>query len=280
MARCGTPALVPGSWRPDLDGATAMLTPLPVWPHIFLYPLLAAIGLWVGLTAGVAALNRRGPHAGRIALLLGLPLLALAHHELWLVRHDMGLAGAYRAFVAGTLIWAWHELAFYSGVLTGPWRAPCPTGSRGVFRFGYALGTHLHHEIAVAAELILLAWLLHDARNLLGPLVIMLSWALQHSAKLNVLLGVRSLNVELFPPHLRYLGSFWACRPPSAFFLPSVSVATLLAIMLWLAAYAHRFEATGPRLALLAALISLGALEHWLLALPPRRVEAPVSEHA
>lgn len=251
---------------------------LPVWPLIYLYPPLAALGLWVGLTAAVAALNRRGPRAGRLALLCALPLLALAHHELWAVRDDLGIWAAYRSFLAGSLIWAWHELAFYSGVITGPWRAPCPPGARGVFRFGYALRTHLHHELAVLVELLALAWLLHDARNLLGPLVVLLSWALQHSAKLNVLLGVRALNVELFPPHLRYLGSFWARRAPSAFFLPSVSVATLLALMLWSAAHAHRFEPTGVRLALLAALLSFGALEHWLLVLPPRRAPLPAGQ--
>lgn len=242
------------------------------WPQTFLYPPLAVVGLWVGLTACVAALNRRGARAGRIALVAALPLVALAHHELWAVRHDLSVPGGYRAFAAGTLIWAWHELAFYSGVITGPWRAPCPSGARGFFRFGYALGTHLHHELAVLVELAVMAWLLHGASNLLGPVIFVLSWALQHSAKLNVLLGVRTLDVELFPQHLRYLGSFWARRAPSAFFLPSVSVATLLAIMLWSAANLHRQEPDGPRLAFVAALLTMGALEHWLLVAPRRAV--------
>jgi putative photosynthetic complex assembly protein 2 len=245
---------------------------LVAWPAILLYPPLAVLALWVGLTAAVAGLNQRGPRAGRLALLGTLPLLLLAHHELWALRHDTGIWAAYRSFAAGSLIWAWHELAFYSGVLAGPRRAPCPPGARGLFRFGYALRTHLYHELAVLVELLLLLWLLHDARNLLGPLVIVLSWALQHSAKLNVLLGVRSLNLDMFPAHLRYLGSYWAQRAPSAFFLPSVSVATLLALMLWLAAWAHRVEPLGVRLALLAALLSFGALEHWLLVVPTRRV--------
>jgi putative photosynthetic complex assembly protein 2 len=259
-----------------------MATPPPIWPQVYLYPPLAVLALWVGLTAGLLALNRRGPTAGRIALLCSLPLLLLAHSELQAVQHDLSILGGYRGFVAGTLIWAWHELAFYSGVLAGPWRAPCPPGARGLFRFGYALRTHLYHELAVLVELIVLIVLLHDARNLVGPLVFALSWAMQHSAKLNVLLGVRSLDVALFPPHLRYLGSFWARRPPSAFFLPAVSVATLLAVMLWFAAHAHRFDATGPRLALMAALVSLGALEHWMLALPARRALAlpPLAEEA
>lgn len=257
-----------------------MVTPPPSWPQIYLYPPLAVIALWVGLTAAVMTLNRRGPRAGRIALLCGLPLLLLAHSELVAVRDNPSVLAGYRAFAAGTLIWAWHELAFYSGVLTGPWRAPCPSGARGLFRFGYALRTHLYHELAVLIELLLLLWLLHDGRNLIGLLVFVLSWALQHSAKLNVLLGVPTLNVALFPPHLRYLGSFWTRRASSSFFLPSVSVATLLALMLWFAAHAHRLDAAGPHLALIASLLTLGALEHWLLLLPARRslVLAPAEE--
>ena len=37
----------------------------------------------------------------------------------WLSRDDLSGLGAYRAFLAGMLIWAWHELGFYSGVLGG-----------------------------------------------------------------------------------------------------------------------------------------------------------------
>lgn len=246
-----------------------MLSP-PAWPQIYLLPPLAAVALWAGLTALVAGLNRGGPRPGRIALAASLPLLALAHHELWATAGDLSAGGAYRAFVAGTAIWAWHELAFYSGVLTGPWRAPCPPHARGAARLGYALGTHLYHELAVAAELGLMLWLLRGEANAVGLLAFALSWAQQHSAKLNVLLGVPALDVGLFPPHLRHLGSFWRRRAPSGLFLPTVSVFTLLGLMLWLAAHAHRFEPAGVRLALIAALVSLGALEHWLLAMPAR----------
>ncbi|NTU80365.1 MAG: DUF3623 family protein [Chloroflexales bacterium] len=253
-----------------------MLSPPPAWLTVYIYPLIAAVVLWAGLTALVAGLNRRGPGPGRIALVVALPLLALAHRELWATSADGSLAGTYRAFMAGTVIWAWHELAFYSGVLTGPWRAPCPTHARGLTRFGYALGTHLFHELAVVVELTLMLMLLRGGTNATGLLVFVLSWALQHSAKLNVLFGVPALNVDLFPPHLRYLGSYWRRRTPRGFFLPSVSVTTLLAIMLWSAAHAHSLEPAGVRLALLAALVSLGAVEHWMLALPGRRVAAGV----
>ncbi len=251
-----------------------MSSPPSVWISVYLFPPLAAVVLWAGLTILVAGLNRRGPGPGRVALIVSLPLLALAHHQMWLTSADGSVLGAYRAFVAGSAIWAWHELAFYCGVLTGPWRAPCPSHARGFTRLGYALGTHLFHELAVVVELGLMLWLLRGGTNPIGLLVFGLSWAMQHSAKLNVLLGVPALNVELFPPHLRYLGSYWRRRTPRGFFIPSLSIATVLAIMLWSAAHTHELEPAGVRLALLASLVSLGAVEHVLLALPGRRVTA------
>lgn len=255
-----------------------MFLSAPGWFQIYLFPPLFTLGFWVLLTVGVMALNRRGARAARIGLVAALPLLALAHHVLWITRHDLSVAGAYGAFAAGLLIWAWHELAFYSGVLSGPWRAACPPHARGFTRFWYALGTHLYHEIACLVELIYFVISLHNATNMLGPLAFGLSWALQHSAKLNVLLGVRSLDPSLFPAHMRYLGSYWRRRASNAFFLPSLSVSAIVAIMLWLTVGVHAAEPAGVRLALIATLISLGAIEHVLLILPPLRVPAPAPE--
>lgn len=251
---------------------------IPAWFTIYLFPPLFTLSFWVALTVGVMALNRRGVRAARIGLVAVLPLLAFAHHLLWSTRHDLSITGAYSAFAAGLLIWAWHELAFYSGVLSGPWRAACPPHARGFRRFQYALGTHLYHEMACFVELMLFIILLHDATNMLGPLAFGLSWALQHSAKLNVLLGVRSLDPTLFPPHMRYLGSYWRRRSGNGFFLPSLSVFTMLAIMLWLAVGVHAAEPAGVRLALIATMISLGAIEHVILVLPPLRVPTTAAE--
>jgi putative photosynthetic complex assembly protein 2 len=254
-----------------------MLFSLPAWLTLYVFPPLFTLGFWVVLTAGVMLLNRRGARAARIGLVATVPLVAFAHHLLWSTRDDLSIAGAYAAFGAGLLIWAWHELAFYSGVLSGPWRAACPPHARGFIRFQYALGTHLYHELACLIELIFFVALLHNASNMLGPLAFGLSWALQHSAKLNVLLGVRSLDPSLFPAHMRYLGSYWRRRAGNAFFLPSLSVATLLAIMLWLAVGVHADDPAGVRLALIATLISLGAIEHIMLVLPPLRLPVPAA---
>lgn len=245
-----------------------MTLSLSVWAYIYLVPAILTLLLWGGLTAAMMWLNQRGAAPARRVLLLTVPLLVVAHHQLWEVRHLTDVVSIYRAFIAGMLIWSWHELAFYSGIITGPWRQPCPPTARGWERFCYALGTHLYHEVAVALEAALLWWIYRDAVNVIGALTFVLLWALQHSAKLNVLLGVRSLDVASLPAHLRYLGSFWAQRSHNAFFLPAMSVATLAAVGLWVQAGLHAPHAEAVALTLLATILTLGVLEHGLLMLP------------
>jgi hypothetical protein len=60
-------------------------------------------------------------------------------------------------------------------------------------------------------------------------------------------------------------------RPFNPFFLPSFSVIALVALLLWLSVGTYLGDPAGVRLALMAVLLSLGALEHLLLILAPRR---------
>jgi putative photosynthetic complex assembly protein 2 len=245
-----------------------MTLSLAAWAQLYLYPLLVTLAVWGGLTMGLIWLNQRGARAGRWALLLFLPLLLLAHQQLWDVRHDLSALACYRAFLAGMAIWAWHELAFYCGVLSGPWRVACPPGLSPWKRFGYALGTHVYHEAAVVIEFALL-WHLHTgATNTIGAATFVALWALQHSAKLNVFLGVRNLKLSVFPEHIRYLGSFWAHRPHNPFFFVSMLGFGLLAAALWMQASALAPAESTVGLSLLATVLTLGVLEHWLLILP------------
>ena len=248
------------------------MPPVPLTlAQLYVYPMLAVLVLWSLLTVGLLWLNRRGPRPGRIALVILTSVLVFAHHELWTVRDDLSLWGCYRAFAAGMLIWAWHELAFYSGVLTGPWRAPCPPDVRGWRRFHFALSTHVYHELAVGVEVVALWWIHRDASNVFDPLTFVLLWALLHSAKLNVFLGVRSLTVDWLPAHMRYLGSFWRRRHSNPLFLSSVLAISLLAVWLWVCASTLNPYDSAIGFSLLAVMATLGALEHWMLMLPLKR---------
>ena len=89
------------------------------------------------------------------------------------------------------------------------------------------------------------------------------------SAKLNVFLGVRNLSIELLPPHLAYLASFFRKRAMNLLFPLSVSASTVVAVWMVneaLSSPAGSARATG--LLLVATLLWLAILEHWLLVLP------------
>jgi putative photosynthetic complex assembly protein 2 len=255
-----------------------MALSLDAWTHLYLYPLLVTLVVWGGLTMGLIWLNQHGARAGRLALLLLLPLLLLAHQQLWAVHDEITALAHYRAFLAGMFIWAWHELAFYCGVLSGPWRVDCPPGLSSWGRFGYALCTHAHHEIAVCVDIALLLLLHHDAANLTGLLTFGSLWALQHSAKLNVFLGVRNLKLSVFPGHIRYLGTFWAQRPYNPFFFISMAFFGVLAVLLWLRVSALAPHDSAVGMALLATMMTLGVLEHMLLVLPTSVSTQPVQQ--
>lgn len=206
------------------------------WFDIYLFPLLTTLVFWGVLTLILLWMNARCRFWQRLSLFFMTVALIPIHYLLWVGRDDSSMSGHYWAFGAGMLIWTWHELAFYSGVLTGPWRQPCPPGVNDWQRFWYAFNTHLYHEIAVILELLVLWWLHQECINITGMLAFVLMWSLQQSAKLNVFLGIPHLNVTLLPEHLRYLGSFWHQRPLNPFFWPSLLVIILLAGTLWLLA--------------------------------------------
>jgi putative photosynthetic complex assembly protein 2 len=247
---------------------------LALWAQLYLYPLIVTLALWGGLTLGLVWLNHQGTRKGLLVLLLLTPLLVLAHVQLWETRNDLSTWGCYRAFLAGLFIWSWHELAFYSGLLRGPRRSGCPPDCHGWRRFGAALQTHLYHEAAIVVEAIVLLALHMNAHNLIGPLTVGLSWALQHSAKLNVLLGVNYLEVSLLPEHLRYLATYWKQRPSNPFFLASVLIGSGVAAFFWIHASMLAPSEAAIGMTLLATLTTLGVLEHWLLVLPARSKQA------
>jgi uncharacterized protein DUF3623 len=92
---------------------------------------------------------------------------------------------------------------------------------------------------------------------------------LRQSAKVNLFLGVRTLNDELLPPQVGFLRSYFARKPMNALFPFSVTLATVVAAGLFVSAVDESnpdFEAHAS--GLLGVLVALGALEHWFMMLP------------
>ena len=187
----------------------------------------------------------------------------------WVSSSGTRVADAYCAFSCAILVWAWQEMAFLLGYVTGPRRTPCPPQVTGWARARLAFQAVLHHELALvllAAAVLAVTW---DAPNQTGWWTFLVLWTMRQSAKLNIFLGVRNLNESFLPPHLLYLQTYFTRRRLNALFPWSVLVSTVVAVPLWqaaLASGASPFEVA--QYALVASLLSLAVLEHWFLVLP------------
>lgn len=234
-----------------------------------LLPAAVAIFLWWFATGAILYLDGLRRETFRFSLGVATVLLAVA---VWGLTATRGLAtphGAVLAFLCGLTIWGWIELAFLTGVVTGPERRDCPPGLAGWPRFVRATRALLHHELAILAAAAWTASLTWDGANRVALWTVLLLWGMRLSAKLNLFLGVRNRGAEFLPDHLRYLGSYFGTARANPFLpvslLGSVAVAALLLAGAF-APGADAFAAVG--FTLLGTLAALGALEHALMVLP------------
>jgi putative photosynthetic complex assembly protein 2 len=233
------------------------------------YPALFALFVWWFSTGIIMYLDGLPKRTFRWSMLgatvtLGVCLWGLAH-----TANDTSVRGAYLAFTFGLLAYGWQEMSFFMGYVTGPRREPCPDGSSGWRRFGYAVQTCIWHELAILIAAVAIIWLTWSGANQIGAWTFLMLWGMKLSAKLNVFLGVRNLNEEFLPEHLAFLKSYLTEKPMNLLFPISVTISTVIAVILGqaaLAADASAFEAAGYTF--LTVLLALAILEHWLLVLP------------
>lgn len=232
-------------------------------------PVLFAIFVWwfstgiVLLLDGLPRTTFRWSHL--LSTLLGLgAFVGLAH-----TAPQTTPAGAFCAFTCALLVWGWHELSFLTGWVTGPRQHAADPGTHGWQRFVQAVQAILWHELAILASGLLVVAITWGAANQVGTQTFAVLWVMRISAKLNVFLGVRNLSIELLPPHLSYLASFFRKRAMNLLFPVSVSASTVVAV--WMVNEALDSAAGSARaigLLLVATLLWLAILEHWLLVLP------------
>lgn len=194
-----------------------------------------------------------------VGALWGLQVSAQAS-EVW---------AAYCAFSCAVLVWAWQEIGFLLGYVTGPRKAACPAHAAGWERFGFAAQAVLYHELALVALCGLVWWVSKDAPNQVGLWTYLVLWAMRQSAKLNIYFGVRNLNESFLPDHLKYMQTYFTRKPMNWFLPVSVSIATAVAVPIWQAVWAAApgsFQAVGA--SLVAVLLTLAILEHFFLVIP------------
>jgi putative photosynthetic complex assembly protein 2 len=233
------------------------------------WPVAYTLLVWWASTGLILWLNGLPPRTFRTSMAVFTLLLAFALWGLGHTKADTSATGAYCAFTCALLVWAWQELAFLLGIVTGPHRRPCPPGLRGWARTRLAIGTVAHHELGLVLLAAGVWWAVGSGANRIGWWTFIALWAMRQSAKLNLFLGVRNFSENFLPPHLRYLQTYFRRAPMNPLLPVSLAAIGVLAWRFWQQALALPEGAPAmPGLVLLATLFSLGALEHVLLVLP------------
>lgn len=202
---------------------------------------------------------------GATVLLAGATFMVVA------LRGDMSLTGAYAGFAAGLALWAWHEVMFLTGFLTGPSRSPCPEGLTGYARFRAGVSAVLHHELAIIAHAGILVWLSWDAANQFALWTFLILWGMRISAKLVVFTGAPNLVDQFMPRHLDYMKTYFSRRAPGSLFAAALVTITTVSVLLAFTAFGHPPGShASAGFLLLTALAILAVIEHWVLILPVR----------
>jgi putative photosynthetic complex assembly protein 2 len=232
-------------------------------------PVAFALFAWWFLTGAVLYIvgfqRTRVPWTMAGATLIGI----LALYAIYATAADATVASAFIAFSAALLVWGWHEVSFLTGLITGPRTTPSPRGTTQRSALWPAIETLLYHEAAILVTALLLYALVGEGPNQVALWTYLVLWVMRISAKLNLYLGVPNLSAELLPQHLRYLESYFHRRAMNLLFPVSVTVATIAVVLLVQAAAAAdatAFDQTA--FTLLATLMALALLEHWMMVLP------------
>jgi putative photosynthetic complex assembly protein 2 len=230
---------------------------------------LATVTLAWWLSTGlVLLLNRQGPLARRLSL-LGVSALAFLSLVYLPERSaDRTALGALLGFGQGLVLWAWLEMTYLMGVVTGPRKTPCPEDASVGQRFLLGLQTSLYHEVSVLALVFSVVFLSGGGANQVASATVISLWLMRWSAKLNLFLGVRNYNSDWFPEHLQYLDSYTRRAPMNLLFPVSVTAGTTAAVLLLAGAMASTDPFLRAANLLVSALLSLAVLEHWFLMYP------------
>jgi putative photosynthetic complex assembly protein 2 len=191
--------------------------------HVAATMLLVLAAWWI--STGLIVLAVRQFEHRHAAVIAAATLLAAAGVAIVIVTAGVATSfGAIAAFIGALMIWSFFEVTFLLGWITGPRRDVLPPGVSGFARFRLAAETVLHHELALAAALVVLAAAMKDAANHVALMTFLLLWIMRLAAKLILFLGARHSLSALMPERLAYLQSYFRTDRTTRLF-PAVLVA-------------------------------------------------------
>jgi putative photosynthetic complex assembly protein 2 len=235
----------------------------------YLAPFAFTLFVWWFSTGVILYLDGLPKRTFPWSMLFASILLALGLWGLAVSRNEVTPSGAYCAFTCALLVWAWQEVGFLLGFITGPRRVPCPEGCVGRQRLTYALQAILHHELALIFLALAVFAVTAGSANSTGLWTFAVLLTMRQSAKINLFLGVRNLGEQLLPDHLRYIESYFTRKAMNPLFPVSIAASSVAAVFVWRLAFdvnANEFEVTTHTL--VASILTLAIVEHLFMVLP------------
>ena len=252
------------------------------------FPIAFALLVWwisTGIILLAIGLSRR-TYPRSLAIAGGL--LAISLWTLAEGRNGNTSWDAYVGFTGAVAVWGFIEMTFLTGYVTGSRKTACPAGSQGWLRARYATETIIYHELALVAAGAAIFAATWSGGNRVAISTFAILWIMRLSSKLNLFLGVRTLNDELLPRQLQHLRSYFRRSTMNSLYPVSIVIpaaVTVLFVMRGIATEATEFESAA--FLLLASLLALALIEHAFMMIPvpiarlwglDRRDELPATE--
>lgn len=266
-----SPASNTNRFLPHHPAAVELTQSLPT--KQMLLPLLIALGVaysiffWWFSTAAIIYFNFQPAYRAVVfSIALGLMLLSL--YVLYRHRQSETISSAFLTFTAGSLMWAFVEVSFYTGYIVGPQVRPIFTVGPSLIGFFKAIHRSLYHEALVLGLVGVMIVLLFNAKNRFGAYTFLMYWFMHQSAKLNIFLGVVNTGREFVPDTVADMTQYMTIAHMNWLFPFSITFCTLLVAQL----FQRAKEASEPwrrvGFAIIATMALMALLEHWLLVLP------------
>tara|TARA_B100000676_G_scaffold86674_1_gene86641 strand:- start:823 stop:1683 length:861 start_codon:yes stop_codon:yes gene_type:complete len=237
-----------------------------------------AVFFWWFLTGLILFIVKKvdeiNQNAHKFVTLIFCPVFFLGVYLYFTSLSNISLSSIYSAFFGSLLIWSWFELAFLSGFITGPSKELCPQGIDQIKRFSHAISTIAYSELLLFITLSSMVYLSIGAINTVGLWTFGILFFARICAKLNLFLGVPSINTEFLPSPVVHLASYFKVGSTSWFFPISISLISFTLFFLVDNIFDVENQiSTTIGFTLLASLTTLALIEHWFMVVPLRDAE-------
>lgn len=238
---------------------------------IWMAVILALLVWW--LFTGVMLLTSRiadrfGGKAHGLVFLGSMPLSMIGLVCVWKSAESTTILASYGGFLSALAVWSWAEMAFLTGIVTGPNPRPCPPRLSRTDRFRAAWLALAYHELLLLAGLLAMFLLVMGQPNTFALWTYLILFCARILAKLNLFFGVPSINYEFIPSPLAYLKSHLKQGPITLAFPLAIFLLGGAAVYLGHAAAGADTAAGAVGFTLLAVLACLAVLEHLLMLIP------------